>query len=165
MAYTDAMEEAWFGFADADTMEEGRRIFVAMSGATWAMKETKEVTQATKLKEDRPGPREEQLPIRTSPMTNMSAEVDGQSSSSPTYVATAALLVLGGAKKAKLVGSSRPPSKTQLKPIYSNLTTRKCPGLNEACHEDKAEVHREAAFMDWRKRGGNTREELLQEKL
>ena len=75
MTYADAMEEALCAFANANTMEEGRRIFNAMYKAAWALKETQEleVTQATKLRENRPGPREEQLPTHASPMTNMSA--------------------------------------------------------------------------------------------
>ena len=189
MAYADAMEEAWCAFVEADTMEEGRWSFDAMSKATWALKETQEleVTQATKLSEERPGPSEEQLSTHTSLMTNMSAKVDCPSSSSLSYAATTTPPVLGGAKQAELVGSSRQSSETQYKPIYSNYvpaqmdkhlevldfpssmdlvagssnpTTRKRQGLAEACHKDETEVHREAAFMDWRRRAGNTREEL-----
>ena len=37
---------------------------------------------------------------------------------------------------------------------------RKHQGLAEARHKDKAEVHRDAAVMDWRRRGGNTLEEV-----
>ena len=71
MTYADAMKEAWCAFADADTREEGRRVFDAMSRAAWAMKESTEtqeleVTQAIKLREEprnpteeRSGPREE----------------------------------------------------------------------------------------------------------
>ena len=196
MVYANAMEETWCAFTDADTMEEGRRIFNAMSKAARALRETQEleVTQATMLREElsspmeeRPGPREEQTSTYTSPMTIMSAEVDHSPRPSPTYAATTVLPVLGGAKQAELVGSSRPPSKTQPKPIHSNyvpaqmdkhlevldspssgdpvtgssnLTTKKCQELAETHHEDEVKVHQEAAFMDWRRRGGNTREEL-----
>ena len=128
MAYTDEMEDAWCAFADADTMEEWRRIFDAMFKAAWALRETQEleVTQTTKLREEPPnpreewlGPREEQTSTCNSPMTNLLAEVKYPSSSSPTYAATTALSVLGVAKQAELVGSSRPSSETQFKLIYS----------------------------------------------
>ena len=57
------------------------------------------------------------------------------------------------------------PSSGDLVAGSSNPITRKGQGLAEARHEDETEVHREAAFMDWRRRGGNTREELWQEEL
>ena len=52
MAYTDALEKAWCAFADANTMEEGRRAFdAAMSKADRAMAET---TKAQELERPRP---------------------------------------------------------------------------------------------------------------